>query len=185
MDRSPRRDRSLASSAGTGCYPRRSTPRVMVEVLRSADLVDRAQRLLERLRSVVEERGLVRRLSVIVPYILDARDGLLSGELVRRVPGSGALPVRPGRRETPACRSSSERHSAAAERSWRSRCQRTSTPAATCGTAIVVPSDHGPVRLARQRVHTRPVITLFGRFASPVSGLARQAGRRSIRSTPS
>jgi hypothetical protein len=24
------------------------------------------------------------------------------------------------------------------------------------GTAIVVPSDHGPVRLARQRVHTRP-----------------------------
>src|SRR5450755_2586165 len=47
------------------------------------------------------------------------------------------------------------------------------------GTAIVVPSDHGPVRLARQRVHTRLVITLFGEVR--VTGVGSGApGREAI-----
>jgi hypothetical protein len=53
------------------------------------------------------------------------------------------------------------------------------------GTAIVVPSDHGPVRLARKRVHTRPVITLFGEVRVARSGMAPRDATRSIRSMPS
>ena len=51
------------------------------------------------------------------------------------------------------------------------------------GEAIVLAGENGPVRLTHKRVHTRPLVTLFGEVRVTRMGYSARDMRRSIRST--
>ena len=53
------------------------------------------------------------------------------------------------------------------------------------GEAIVLVGEQESVRLTHKRLHTRPLVTLFGEVRVTRMGMAPAGRRRSIRSTPS
>ena len=53
------------------------------------------------------------------------------------------------------------------------------------GETIVLAGEDGPLRLAHKRVHSRPLVTLFGELRITRMGTARRDTTRSTHSTPS